>query len=157
MTIRTLAACLVLVSFTTVTVLAVDGRKAQYVGGTISAIPEKAEGPLDTRHETTLTFAPDKKGVDALSIPYAAITSIEYGQKAGRRVGVAILVSPLALFSKKRKHFMTELHRHGRQGTGGGPRTRQGHHPHNAHDCRNALRDNYRVSGRRSAQGGPRR
>ena len=42
-----------------------------------------------------------------VTIPYKAITSLEYGQKAGRRVGVAILISPLALFSKKRKHFLT--------------------------------------------------
>jgi hypothetical protein len=35
------------------------------------------------------------------------MTGLEYGQKAGRRVGVAIMVSPLALFSKKRKHFLT--------------------------------------------------
>jgi hypothetical protein len=35
------------------------------------------------------------------------VDSLEYGQKAGRRVGVAIMVSPIALFSKKRKHFLT--------------------------------------------------
>ncbi|MCL4524056.1 MAG: hypothetical protein M1451_09115, partial [Acidobacteria bacterium] len=29
------------------------------------------------------------------------------GQKAGRRVGVAIVISVWALFSKKRKHFLT--------------------------------------------------
>ncbi|HXG88749.1 MAG TPA: hypothetical protein VNJ02_10465 [Vicinamibacterales bacterium] len=42
-----------------------------------------------------------------ITVPYAAITGIEYGQKAGRRVGMAIMISPLALFSKKRNHFMT--------------------------------------------------
>lgn len=40
-------------------------------------------------------------------IPYAAIESLEYGQKAGRRVGIAITMSPLALFSKKRNHYLT--------------------------------------------------
>jgi hypothetical protein len=35
------------------------------------------------------------------------MNSLEYGQKAGRRVGLAIAVSPLALLSKKRKHFLT--------------------------------------------------
>lgn len=64
------------------------------------------KGRLDTSHETNLTFTPDKKERTALVIPYDKITAIEYGQKAGRRVGVAILVSPLALFSKKRKHFL---------------------------------------------------
>ena len=32
---------------------------------------------------------------------------MEYGQKAGRRVAVAVMVSPLALFSKKRNHYLT--------------------------------------------------
>jgi hypothetical protein len=32
---------------------------------------------------------------------------LEYGQKAGRRVGVALAVNPLFLFSKKRKHYLT--------------------------------------------------
>jgi hypothetical protein len=40
-------------------------------------------------------------------IPYKTIQSLEYGQKAGRRVGVALAVSPLFLFSKKRKHFLS--------------------------------------------------
>ena len=35
------------------------------------------------------------------------ITGLEYGQKAGRRVGAAVLVNPLLLFSKKRQHFFT--------------------------------------------------
>jgi hypothetical protein len=47
-------------------------------------------------------------------IPYSALTSIEYGQKARRRVGAAIataiLLSPVGLallFSHKRKHILT--------------------------------------------------
>lgn len=86
--------------------VAVDGKKVEYIGGTVG-LPEKTEGRLDTAHEGTLTFTPDKKQLAPLAIAYSQITSIEYGQKAGRRVGVAIMVSPLALFSKKRKHFLT--------------------------------------------------
>jgi hypothetical protein len=86
---------------------AVDGKKAEYIGGTVNGMPEETEGRLDTSNEVTLTFTPDKKDRPALGIPYDKITSIEYGQKAGRRVAVAVLVSPLALFSKKRKHFLT--------------------------------------------------
>ncbi len=48
------------------------------------------------------------------SIPYASIIDLEYGQKAGRRVGATIgytvLLGPLGLltlFSKKRNHFLT--------------------------------------------------
>jgi hypothetical protein len=38
---------------------------------------------------------------------YNAVTELEYGQKAGRRVAVALLVSPFAIFSKKRNHYLT--------------------------------------------------
>jgi hypothetical protein len=100
---RRLIALALVVAFAT-PLLAVGGKKAEYVGGTVSTVPEKTEGDLDTKNDTTLTFS-SKKG--SIVIPYANITGIEYGQKAGRRVGVAILVSPLALFSKKRKHFLT--------------------------------------------------
>jgi hypothetical protein len=42
-------------------------------------------------------------------VRYDAITQLEYGQKAGRRVGVGVMVTPLALFSKKRKHYYLTL------------------------------------------------
>jgi FlaG/FlaF family flagellin (archaellin) len=90
-----------------VTVGAVDSKKAEYVGGTISGIQEKAEGNLDTATEAQMVFTPERGRGPSLIIPYASITGLEYGQKAGRRVGAAILVNPLLLFSKKRKHFFT--------------------------------------------------
>lgn len=83
---------------------AVDGKKAAYIGGTITTVKEKAEGPLITNDETALTFT-SKHG--DIEIPYASIESLEYGQKAGRRVAVAVFISPLALFSKKRNHYLT--------------------------------------------------
>lgn len=84
---------------------AVRGHKAQYVGGTISEIPEKTDGELDLSSEATALFT-TKKG-QKISIPYKNIESLEFGQKAGRRVGVALVVNPLFLFSKKRKHFLS--------------------------------------------------
>lgn len=84
---------------------AVDKDKAVYVGGTLAGIQEKAEGKVNTTSDVLFGFEAGKKG--AVSIPYALVTTLEYGQKAGRRVGVAILVNPLALFSKKRKHYLT--------------------------------------------------
>jgi hypothetical protein len=105
--IRKFTAAVLVLAFAGTSVNAVGGRKAQYVGGTINSIEEKAEGDLDTRNEEALVFTPERRGSTPLSIPYSAITGLEYGQKAGRRVAVAVLVSPLALFSKKRKHFLT--------------------------------------------------
>jgi len=77
--------------------------KAMYVGGTVSALKEKDEGKpvLDDK-----SFTFEQKG-SKFSIPYEQINSIEYGQKAGRRVGMAIVVSPLFIFSHKRRHFLT--------------------------------------------------
>lgn len=85
-------------------VWAVGNDKAQYDGGTESQIKDKAEGVLSTSGNSNLTFTADKS---VLRVPYSEINDIEYGQKAGRRVAVAIVVTPLALFSKKRKHFLT--------------------------------------------------
>ena len=97
------AACLTVAM--TAALFAVDGDKAMYVGGTLSGVQEKAEGRLVTASDSQLIFDAGPKG--SAVIPYKTVTSLEYGQKAGRRVGVAVMVSPLALFSKKRNHFLT--------------------------------------------------
>jgi hypothetical protein len=97
---------------------AVGSKNAAYVGGTAVEFgnPENPlEGKLLTDSETELQFIwRNKESSNIFSIPYKNILDLEYGQKAGRRVGVAIgtalLVSPIglfALFSKKRKHFLT--------------------------------------------------
>jgi hypothetical protein len=83
----------------------VDSKKAMYVGGTITSVKVGAEGKSSTEDEVQYVFETKKDG--RLNIPYSNITSLEYGQKAGRRVAVGILVTPLALFSKKRKHYLT--------------------------------------------------
>jgi hypothetical protein len=82
----------------------VGSKSALYVGGTITKIKEGTEGKTSTHDEKVYTFA--AKGT-TISIPYDRVDSLEYGQKAGRRLGVAIMVTPLALFSKKRKHYLT--------------------------------------------------
>jgi hypothetical protein len=103
---RRIAAFVVALAVSSPGLLAVDGDAAQYLGGTMP-IAEKAEGKLVTSAETHVAFQPKKKGQTAVEIPYASITELEYGQKAGRRVAVAVMVSPLALFSKKRNHYLT--------------------------------------------------
>src|SRR5688572_17606686 len=84
-------------------VAAVRGKEAMYVGGT-ATVPEATEGELDTSDPKVLRFASSK---GKFEIPYEGVTSIEYGQKAGRRLGVAVVITVWALFSKKRKHFLT--------------------------------------------------
>lgn len=80
-----------------------NGGSATYVGGTLE-LPEKSEGKLLVDDSAVARFTCKRGQVE---IPYASIESIEYGQKAGRRVGAAVVVSPLFLLSKKRKHFVT--------------------------------------------------
>ena len=91
-------------------IAAIRGDKAMYVGGSLSTIPEKKEGRLDLAGDSTFVFSWDKGKWEA---PFKGITRMEYGQKAGRRVGAAIALSavtlagPALLFSKKRKHYVT--------------------------------------------------
>jgi len=42
-----------------------------------------------------------------LRIAYQRINTIEYGQTVSRRYAAAILISPLLLLSKSRRHFVT--------------------------------------------------
>ncbi len=96
-----IVACLLLESLAAA---AVRGKAAKYVGGTLSELAPDSDGRFDLG-EAAVVFTP-KKG-QAITIPYGQVDSIEYGQKAGRRLGLALTVSILFLFSKKRKHFMT--------------------------------------------------
>lgn len=82
----------------------VTGKEVMYVGGTIANLPEGTIGDFDTKNEKVLVFV-SKQG--KFEIPYENITSLEYGQQAGRRLGVAVTLTLWALLSKKRKHFLT--------------------------------------------------
>ncbi len=79
-------------------------EKAMYVGGTVSSLKEGTEGTASAKDEKVFVF---QHAGGKLEVPYDRINDLEYGQKAGRRVGVAIAVTWVALFSKKRKHFLT--------------------------------------------------
>ncbi len=83
---------------------AVRGDDVKYVGGTITDIPQNTEGSLLIDQQAGLKFQCRRGNFD---IPFDRVSSLEYGQKAGRRIGVAIMVNPLFLLSKKRKHFLT--------------------------------------------------
>lgn len=102
---RIVSAVLACVLCANTALFAVDKKKAEYVGGTIAGLKEKAEGRLDTTDERYLMFNTDE--APTVRIPYKSIIELEYGQKAGRRVAMAILLSPLALFSKKRNHYLS--------------------------------------------------
>jgi len=81
-----------------------NGGRAQYVGGTISKIPEGCSGTVAAVDEQFLVFYSKKA---SWRVPYDKINLIEYGQKVDRRVLAAVLISPLFLLSKSRRHFLT--------------------------------------------------
>ena len=80
------------------------GGRAEYIGGTSASFAEKADGRLITADAATLRFVTKSKSVE---IPYDRIHTLEYGQKVDRRYISAILISPLFLLAKSRKHFLT--------------------------------------------------
>ena len=82
----------------------VDRGEAMYVGGTIAGLPEGTMGRLETTSDKVLAFQSSKGNFE---IHYENVTSLEYGQKAGRRLAVALTITIWALLSKKRKHFVT--------------------------------------------------
>jgi len=82
----------------------VDRGEAMYVGGTIAGLPEGTMGRLETTSDKVLAFQSSKGNFE---IHYENVTSLEYGQKAGRRLAVALTITIWALLSKKRKHFLT--------------------------------------------------
>lgn len=105
MTKRVLAIVLILVfGGETVAWAGLGSKKTMYVGGTIPSLTQGIEGTSSAQDEKVFVF--EYKG-GKLSLPYDRINDLEYGQKAGRRLGLAVVVSPLFLFSKKKKHFLT--------------------------------------------------
>jgi len=100
-------------------IASVGSKEAAYVGGTVTALDSATspvDGVIDTTDESALVFDVDGQALanHSIRIPYANVTDVEYGQKAGRRVGAAIgysvVVGPaglLALMSKKRRHYLT--------------------------------------------------
>jgi hypothetical protein len=96
----------------------VDSKKASYFGGSVgifAGAKEPVQGKLNTVDPDALILSTEEPFAgQQLRIPYKQIIDLEYGQKAGRRVGAAVgytvLLGPLGLltlFSKKRNHFLT--------------------------------------------------
>lgn len=80
------------------------GDHVEYVGGTISALPTKTDGFINTHGEDLFLF--QTKSV-TVQIPYDKINVLEYGQRVSRRYTEAVLLSPVFLIAKTRKHYLT--------------------------------------------------
>ncbi|HUB33647.1 MAG TPA: hypothetical protein VMA31_11480 [Bryobacteraceae bacterium] len=78
--------------------------QAEYIGGTLPGVPARSSARLDLTSAGALVF---RCGSAELQIDYQRINEIEYGQNVSRRYAEAILISPILLLSKSRKHFVT--------------------------------------------------
>lgn len=82
----------------------IPSSKAVYRGGTLPTPAANTEGAVATTDPRVFTFA-YKHG--QFTVPYERVNFLEYGQKAGRRLGLGIAISPVLLLSKKRRHYLT--------------------------------------------------
>lgn len=77
---------------------------AEYVGGTAAILTAGAPGAIDISDDQYLAFYSSRA---RLRVPYARVNLIEYGQQVDRRLTMAVVISPIFLLSKSRKHFLT--------------------------------------------------
>src|SRR5579871_3419100 len=85
-------------------VAAEPGFHAQFVGGTVPGVAAKAKARLDLSGTEAMIL---RGGQTEVRIDYRKIHTLEYGQNVSRRYAEAILISPVLLLSKSRKHFVT--------------------------------------------------
>ena len=80
------------------------GVKGEFVGGTVAGIAAKTSARIDLTDKDKLVL---RCGQCGLEIPYQRVNTLEYGQNVSRRYAAAVLISPVFLLSKSRKHFVT--------------------------------------------------
>lgn len=80
------------------------GVRTQFIGGTVKNIKPKAGARLDLTAGDVLTLHFENT---TLRIDYRKVNTLEYGQNVSRRYAAAILISPVLLLSKSRRHFVT--------------------------------------------------
>jgi hypothetical protein len=80
------------------------GAGAEYVGGTLEQIAGNCDGKLRTNDPDVLQFVACKNDI---RVAYERINLLEYGQKVDRRYVIAVMISPLFLLSKSRRHYLT--------------------------------------------------
>jgi hypothetical protein len=80
------------------------GFRAQWIGGTLPGVAAKSSALLDLTAGEALTLHCEGR---EFRIDYRKINTVEYGQNVSRRYAAAILISPILLLSKSRRHFVT--------------------------------------------------
>ncbi len=80
------------------------GSRAAYIGGTVAGVPQNSGGAIRTTDDQFFRF---QSKSTLVSVPYEQINLLEYGQKVDRRYLLAVVVSPVFLLTKARRHFLT--------------------------------------------------
>jgi hypothetical protein len=80
------------------------GARAYLTGTTVPNFPAKCDVRVDMTGDREMLFVTRAL---TLHVPYDKVNTVEYGQHVGRRYMEAVLLSPLFLLSKSRKHFVT--------------------------------------------------
>jgi hypothetical protein len=80
------------------------GVRAQFIGGTLPGIKAKSDARIDLTSAEALSF---QCGATAFRLDYRRVNTLEYGQNVSRRYAAAILISPVLLLSKTRRHYVT--------------------------------------------------
>jgi hypothetical protein len=78
--------------------------RVEYVGGTLPTVASGAGGAMELSDSHYFAFY--TKGTQ-VRVPYDRINLLEYGQKVDRRLLLAVVISPMFLLAKSRKHFLT--------------------------------------------------
>jgi hypothetical protein len=78
--------------------------RANYMGGTVASMASGNSGAIDISDDRYFAFYTRSAQV---RISYDRVNLIEYGQKVDRRLLMAVVLSPVFLLAKSRKHFLT--------------------------------------------------
>ncbi len=75
-----------------------------YVGGTTAEIGSGVSGRIELTDDRYFAFYAGKA---QMRVRYDRVNLLEYGQQVDRRLALAVVVSPMFLLSKSRRHFLT--------------------------------------------------
>ena len=76
----------------------------EYIGGTAPQLVAGMQGSMALADDRYLAFY---AGKIQTRVPYDHINLVEYGQQVDRRLALALVLSPVFLLSRSRKHFLT--------------------------------------------------
>ena len=91
-------------SFVALASVAAAQTNVAYVGGTATQLAEGAHGSIALSDDRYLAVY---AGKTQMRVAYDRVNLLEYGQQVGRRLALALVISPVFLLSKSRKHFLT--------------------------------------------------